>query len=63
LVHADLVGPIKPQTIGGKGYALMLLDDATRWQWQYLLRAKSDAAKSFEEWLATTEKSSPLASS
>jgi hypothetical protein len=31
LVHGDLVGPIEENSLGGANYALVLLDDATRY--------------------------------
>ena len=30
LIHSDLIGPIKPSTIGGKNYILTFIDDRTR---------------------------------
>jgi len=34
---------------------MCILDDATRWQWQFLLREKSDAAEEFRNWQAEVE--------
>lgn len=56
LVFADLNGPISPETVGDKRYALGLLDDHSRYQWQFLLRNKSDAAQAFKTWLAQVER-------
>lgn len=41
LVHADLVGPITPQTSGGGQYSLEFCDDFSRWQWHFILKEKS----------------------
>ncbi|CAL8107783.1 unnamed protein product [Prunus armeniaca] len=47
LLHMDLVGPIQTESIGGKKYMLVLVDDFTRFTWVDFLREKSDAFKSF----------------
>ncbi|CAL8154408.1 unnamed protein product [Prunus armeniaca] len=46
LLHMDLVGPIQTESIGGKKYMLVLVDDFTRFTWVDFLREKSDAFKS-----------------
>ncbi|KAG8064903.1 hypothetical protein GUJ93_ZPchr0004g39485 [Zizania palustris] len=44
LVHADICGPITPETPGGKKLFLLLVDDKSRYMWLLLLSAKSQAS-------------------
>ncbi|KAI3659112.1 hypothetical protein MP638_001979 [Amoeboaphelidium occidentale] len=44
VLHADLAGPINPQSIGKKRYVLNVIDDFSRFCFTYLLYKKSDAA-------------------
>lgn len=43
LVHGDLCGPITPETLGGKKYFLLLVDDYSRYMWVTLLCSKDEA--------------------
>ncbi|KAJ9560217.1 hypothetical protein OSB04_005377 [Centaurea solstitialis] len=43
LLHMDLFGPVNVQSIGGKKYTLVIVDEYSRYTWVFLLRAKSDA--------------------
>ncbi|XP_048423736.1 uncharacterized protein LOC125469828 [Pyrus x bretschneideri] len=47
LMHMDLVGPVQTESIGGKKYILVLVDDFSRFTWVAFLREKSDAFKAF----------------
>ncbi|KAI3498732.1 hypothetical protein L1887_09191 [Cichorium endivia] len=49
LVHADLCGPIAPQTIAGNHYFLLLVDDFSRYMWVFLLKTKDEAFSAFKE--------------
>jgi hypothetical protein len=49
LVHADLVGPIEETLLGRSNYALVMLDDATRFSEVRCLEAKTDAEISLLE--------------
>ena len=40
LLHMDLCGPMRVQTINGKRYILVIVDDYSRWTWVYFLRSK-----------------------
>ena len=42
-MHADLAGPFVPSASGGFTYALVLIDDHTRYKWVYFMRQKSEA--------------------
>lgn len=46
-VHSDLLGPIDPVSRGGKKYIMTFIDDFTRYNFVYLLSAKSEAFKAF----------------
>ena len=43
LLHADIAGPFTASIGGGFTYALVLVDDFTRYKWVYFMRHKSDA--------------------
>ena len=48
LIHADLCGPIEPETLGGSKYFLLIVDDCTRMMWTSMLRQKFDALEAFQ---------------
>ncbi|KAJ0828650.1 putative RNA-directed DNA polymerase [Helianthus annuus] len=56
LIHADLCGPITPQTKGGNRYFMLLVDDFTRYMWVYLLETKDQAFQKFKWFKAEAEK-------
>ncbi|KAI3818795.1 hypothetical protein L1987_12613 [Smallanthus sonchifolius] len=58
LVHADLCGPITPQTKGGNRYFMLLVDDFTRYMWVYLIETKDQAFQKFKWFKAQLEKES-----
>jgi hypothetical protein len=39
----DLCGPMRVQSINGKRYILVIVDDYSRWTWVYFLRSKDQA--------------------
>ena len=43
LLHIDLMGPARVQSLGGKMYILVVVDDFTRYTWVMLLRDKTEA--------------------
>ncbi|KAI3708855.1 hypothetical protein L2E82_38363 [Cichorium intybus] len=43
LLHIDLCGPAKTQSIKGKKYILVIIDDYSRFTWVFFLRLKSEA--------------------
>ena len=45
LLHIDLMGPTRVQSLGGKKYILIIVDDFTRYNWIVLLRDKAKALK------------------
>ena len=44
----DLMGPTKTESLGGKRYIMVVVDDFTRYTWIILLQSKSDAFKHIE---------------
>ena len=42
LLHMDLCGPVRVQSIGGKKYILVIVDDYSRYTWVKFLRNKSE---------------------
>lgn len=47
LIHLDVWGPFKRESIEGYKYFLTIVDDHTRVTWIYMLRNKSDVSKFF----------------
>ena len=43
LLHIDLMGPARVQSLGGKKYILVFVDDFTRYTWVVLLKDKAEA--------------------
>ena len=48
LLHLDLMGPTRSESLGGKKYIMVMVDDFTRYTWVILLRSKSDAPEHIE---------------
>ena len=55
LVLMDLCGPIKPPTLGGKSYFLLIVDDFSRYMWIYLLSIKAKALQGFKRFRMMAE--------
>ncbi|KAM1224599.1 hypothetical protein COP2_044628 [Malus domestica] len=55
LIHVDLCGPMKNDSIPGNKYFMLLIDDLTRMIWVYFLRYKSDAFNCFKKFKAMVE--------
>lgn len=47
LLHMDLVGPVQTESIGGKKYFLVVVDDFSRFTWVAFLHDKSETFKNF----------------
>ena len=43
LLHIDLMGPARVQSLGGKKYILVVVDDFTSYTWVMLLKDKAEA--------------------
>ena len=48
LLHLDLMGPTRTESLGGKRYIMVVVDDFTRYTWVILLQSKSDAPEHVE---------------
>ncbi|GKC49589.1 retrovirus-related pol polyprotein from transposon TNT 1-94 [Tanacetum coccineum] len=44
LLHMNLFGPVKPQSISHNKYTLVIVDEYSRYTWVFCLKKKSDAA-------------------
>jgi hypothetical protein len=42
LLHMDLVGPARVQSVGGKWYVLIVVDDYSRYAWVFFLEEKGE---------------------
>lgn len=40
LIHMDLFGPFRTKSIGGNYYALVLLDDFSKFTWTFFISSK-----------------------
>ena len=52
LVHADIVGPFRRSDSGHYQYAIVLIDDHTRFKFAYFLRRKSDAPSAVRKFIS-----------
>ena len=48
LLHLNLMGPARTESLGGKRYIMVVVDDFTRYTWVILLRSKFDAPEHIE---------------
>ena len=57
LLHSDICGPMKVKSIGGSVYFMTIIDDFSRYVFVYLLKHKSEALKTFQEFKIWAENS------
>jgi transposase InsO family protein len=55
IIHTDVCGPMKTESISGAKYFLMFIDDKTRKTFVYFLRSKDQVFTKFEEFKALVE--------
>jgi len=48
-LHMDLMGPMQVESIGGKRYVFVVVDDFSRFTWVNFIREKSDTFDVFKE--------------
>ena len=48
LLHVDLMGPTRTESMGGKRYIMVVVDDYSRYSWVDFLREKSEACDKME---------------
>ncbi|KAJ4812770.1 polyprotein [Rhynchospora pubera] len=58
LVHADVCGPIQPQSLGKSSYFVLFIDDYSRKTWVYFLKNKSEAFETFKKFKSLVENES-----
>lgn len=58
LVHADICGPIKPESNSKKRYFITFIDDYSRKTWIYFLSEKSSTFETFKKFKVLVEKES-----
>ncbi|GJT98931.1 retrovirus-related pol polyprotein from transposon TNT 1-94 [Tanacetum coccineum] len=51
LLHMDLCGPMRVESINGKKYILVIVDDYSRYTWTYFLRSKDETPEVFKDFL------------
>ena len=56
LLHMDLFGPVNIQSVGGKRYTLVIVDEYSRYTWVFFLRSKSDASQEIINFILQMEK-------
>ena len=55
LIHMDICRPISSQTVGGKRYFLLIVDDYSRCMWVALRKEKLEAFKKFKRFKSMAE--------
>lgn len=58
LIHADLCGPMRTESLSKSKYFLLFTDDYSRMSWVYFLKQKSEAFETFKSFKAFVEKQS-----
>ena len=48
LLHVDLIGPTRTESLGGKRYIMFVVDDFLRYSWMEFLREKLEACDKME---------------
>nr|GEW34950.1 reverse transcriptase domain-containing protein [Tanacetum cinerariifolium] len=55
LIHMDLCGPMKVESINGKKYILVIVNDYSRYTWVYFLRIKDEAPEIIKKFIAQVQ--------
>ncbi|KAH9745480.1 hypothetical protein KPL70_004087 [Citrus sinensis] len=58
LIHTDVCGPFKPNSLGKTNYFLLFIDDFSRKTWVYFLKQKSEVFEAFKKFKVAVEKKS-----
>ncbi|KAJ9542364.1 hypothetical protein OSB04_028870 [Centaurea solstitialis] len=56
LLHMDLFGPVNIQSMGGKRFTLVLVDEYSRYTWVFFVRAKSETPQLIIAFILRMEK-------
>ena len=60
LLHMDLFGPSRIKSFGGNYYALVIVDDFSRYTWTLFLTIKSEAFKEFKKFAVLVQNEKDL---
>nr|GFA83882.1 putative ribonuclease H-like domain-containing protein [Tanacetum cinerariifolium] len=55
LLHIDLCGPMRVQSINGKRYVLVVVDDYSRYTWVFFLHSKDEASEVIISFIKKTQ--------
>ncbi|GKB66176.1 retrovirus-related pol polyprotein from transposon TNT 1-94 [Tanacetum coccineum] len=55
-LHMDLCGPMRTESINGKKYVLVIVDDYTRFGWVRFLRSKDETPQVIEKFIVKTQR-------
>nr|GFB37264.1 integrase, catalytic region, zinc finger, CCHC-type, peptidase aspartic, catalytic [Tanacetum cinerariifolium] len=55
LLHMDLCGPMRVQSINGKRYVLVVVDDYSRYTWIFFLHSKDEASEVIISFIKKTQ--------
>nr|GEY39516.1 hypothetical protein [Tanacetum cinerariifolium] len=55
LLHMDLCGPMRVQSINGKRYVLVVVDDDSRYTWVFFLHSKDEVSKVIISFIKKTQ--------
>ncbi|GKB36210.1 retrovirus-related pol polyprotein from transposon TNT 1-94 [Tanacetum coccineum] len=56
LLHMDLCGPIRVESINGKKYVLVIVDDYSRYTWTHFLRSKDETPEVLIDFLKLVQR-------
>ncbi|GJV51722.1 retrovirus-related pol polyprotein from transposon TNT 1-94 [Tanacetum coccineum] len=56
LLHMDLCGPMQVESINGKKYVLVIVDDYSRYTWTHFLRSKDETPEVFIDFLRLVQR-------
>ncbi|GKA11798.1 retrovirus-related pol polyprotein from transposon TNT 1-94 [Tanacetum coccineum] len=56
LLHMDLCGPMKVESINGKKYVLVFVDDYSRYTWTHFLRSKDETSEVLIDFLKLVQR-------
>ncbi|GKD36153.1 retrovirus-related pol polyprotein from transposon TNT 1-94, partial [Tanacetum coccineum] len=51
LLHMDLCGPMRIESINGKKYILVIVDEYSRYTWTHFLRSKDETPEVLKDFL------------
>nr|GFB24412.1 putative ribonuclease H-like domain-containing protein [Tanacetum cinerariifolium] len=55
LLHMDLYGPVRVESINGKRYVLVVVDDSSRYTWVFFIHSKDEASEVIISFIKKTQ--------